>query len=158
MFTGLSPRSRFLRFHAPLPRLSQALRRRLADLDGQRRSAIVAEVLHGPHPTPVGLVELADLGDRTAEVAIAVVDAWQRRGIGRRLLLAAAEQAETLGYTRLHGRVLPENDGLRRLARRTFPQARLRPGEDSDLLDVPIGPATWAVTDDDVLADLLHRG
>jgi GNAT superfamily N-acetyltransferase len=158
VFAGLSPRSRYLRYHAPLPRLTEALRRQLADLDGRHRSAIVAEVADGPHVTPIGLVELADTGDGTAEVAIAVADAWQRRGVGRRLMLAAAEHAEALGYTRLHGHALPGNDALRRLARHTFPQARLRLGGDTDAFEVPIGPAAWAVTHDDVLADLLHRG
>jgi GNAT superfamily N-acetyltransferase len=157
VFAGLSARSRYLRYHAPLPRLTDAVRRQLADVDGRHRSAIVAEVVDGADTTPIGLVELADTGDGTAEVAIAVVDAWQRRGVGRRLLRAAAEHAEALGYTRLHGRALPENDALRRLARRTFPQARLRQDGDTDALDVPIGPAAWTVTHDDVLADLLHR-
>jgi GNAT superfamily N-acetyltransferase len=158
VFNGLSPRSRYLRYHAPLPRLSEAVRRQLADLDGRHRSAIVAEVTDGPETAPIGLVEMADTGDGTAEVAIAVVDAWQSRGVGHRLLRAAAEHAEALGYTRLHGRVLPGNDAMRRLARRTFPQARLRLGSDTDALDVPIGPAASTVTHADVLADLLHRG
>jgi GNAT superfamily N-acetyltransferase len=158
VFAGLSPRSRYLRYHAPLPRLSEAVRRQSAGLDGRHRSAIVAEVADGPDVTPIGLVELADTGDGTAEVAIAVVDAWQRRGVGRRLLLAAAEHAEALGFTRLHGRALPENDALRRLTRHTFPLARLRMGGDTDALEVPIGPAAWTVTDGDVMTDLLHRG
>lgn len=158
VFAGLSARSRYLRFHAPIPRLTAPLRRRLAELDGRHRAAIVAETLGHPGPTPVGLVQLADLGDGAADVAIAVVDAWQRRGVGRRLLDAAAAHAEALGYRELRGLTLPENDGMRRLVRRALPASRLRRDGDAVALTVPIGPATATVTHSDVLADLLYRG
>ncbi|HXV93793.1 MAG TPA: hypothetical protein VD813_10875, partial [Pseudonocardia sp.] len=43
VFAGLSPRSRFLRFHSPVPRLAPGVRERLTDLDGHARVALVAE-------------------------------------------------------------------------------------------------------------------
>ena len=161
VFAGLSAGSRYLRFHAPVLRLTEPVRRRLADLDGRHRAAVVAEVLDGPTPTtrtPIGMVWLVDLGAGAVDVGIAVVDRWQRRGVGRRLLLAATELAEALGYAELRGSVLPENDAMRRLARRAFPHARPRWDGDALAFAVPIGAAAHTVTHEDVLADLLFRG
>ncbi len=159
VFDGLSADSRFLRFHAPIPRLNEPLRRRLIDLDGRSRAAVVAEVgQHGHDPLPIGLARLADDGHGVADVAIAVVDSWQRRGIGQLLLAQLAELATEIGYTELRGAVLPENVAMQKLARRAFPLARSHFDGDVLQLAVPLGAAAWTVTEDDVLADLLYRG
>jgi RimJ/RimL family protein N-acetyltransferase len=158
VFDGLSADSRFLRFHAPVPRLNE-LRRRLIDLDGRRRAAVVAEVARPGHdPLPIGLARLADDGHGVADIAIEVVDSWQRQGIGRQLLAQLAELAAEIGYTELRGAVLPENVAMQRLARRAFPLARSHFDGDVLQLVVPLGAAAWTVTEDDVLADLLYRG
>ena len=161
VFAGLSAGSRYQRFHGPVPRMTELLRRRLVDVDGHRRAAMVAEVTAagvGGDSVPVGLVELADAGRGAAEVAIAVVDAWHRRGVGRQLIEAAAALALRLGYTELRASALPENVAVRGLARALFPQARWRLDGDTVQLTVPIGAAAGTVTDQDVLADLLYRG
>ena len=159
VFDGLSARSRFLRFHSPVHGLNDPMRRRLIDLDGRSRAAVVAEVEQcGQDPRPVGLARLADDGHGVAEAAIEVVDSWQRRGIGRLLLAALAELAGEIGYTELRGAVLAENVAMRELARRAFPLGRSRFDSDVVQLAVPLGPAAWTVTEDDVLADLLYRG
>jgi RimJ/RimL family protein N-acetyltransferase len=153
VFAGLSPRSRFLRFHSPLPRLSPQLRESLTDLDGHRRVAVLAEA----GGAPVGIAQFVATGPDEAEMAVAVVDAWQRRGVGTRLLTALTELATDLGYTRLTGSVLPENAAMLTLAARLAPWPR--PTWDGEVVRVvlPLGPAAWSITDDDVLADLLAR-
>jgi GNAT superfamily N-acetyltransferase len=158
VFAGLSASSRYFRFHSPVPRLSEPLRRQLVDLDGRHRAAVVAEAVDDLGPTPIGIVRLADTGRGSAEVAVAVVDAWHRRGVGRRLLAAVADLAEELGYTELRGRVLRENLPMRRLTHSAFPWARM--GLDDDTIEIvaPIGPAAETITHEDVLADLLYRG
>jgi GNAT superfamily N-acetyltransferase len=153
VFAGLSPRSRFLRFHSPLPRLSQQLRASLADLDGHRRVALAAEV----QGAPVGIAQFVATGPDEAEMAVAVVDASQRRGVGTQLLTALTEVATDLGYTRLTGSVLPENAAMLALAARLAPWPR--PTWDGEVVRVvlPLGPAAWTVTEEDVLAALLTR-
>lgn len=153
VFAGLSPRSRYLRFHSPVPRLSAHLRARLADLDGHRRAALVAEV----QGTPIGIARLIATGDDEAETALAVVDAWQRRGVGSRLLTALTELAADLGYARLTGTVLPENAAMLALAAKLAPTSR--PTWDGEVvrLVLPVGPAAWTVTHEDLLAELLTR-
>ncbi|GAA0940555.1 GNAT family N-acetyltransferase [Pseudonocardia zijingensis] len=148
---GLSPRSRYLRFHAPVPRLPAALRATLVDVDGSRHAALVAEVAGAG---PIGLAQVFRAGSGAADVAVAVVDAWQRRGVGRLLLTALAAHAEEIGYTELHGSVLPENEAMQRLARRVLPWAR--PWFDGETVQfvAQLGPAAWTVTHEDLLADL----
>ena len=158
VFAGLSEHSRYLRFHSPIPQLAGPLRRRLTDLDGRHRAALVAEAVDRHGVTPIGIVRLADTGAGSADVAIAVVDAWQRRGVGRRLLDAVAELAARLGYTQLDGLVLPENAAMRGLARRAFPLAQVRFGGDAVRYSVSVGRSAPTVTHEDVLADLLYRG
>jgi GNAT superfamily N-acetyltransferase len=156
VFAGLSPRSRYLRFHSPVPRLPASVRARLVDVDGIRNAAVVAEVGEPGHRQPVGLAQIFGPGEGTADVAVAVVDAWQRRGIGRRLLTAAAALAEQLGYAELRGMVLPENVAMQRLARGVLPAAR--PWFDGEVVrfTAPIGAAAWTVTHEDLLADLVR--
>ena len=92
VFAGLSPQSRHLRFHSPIPRLTAPVRRALLAVDGRDHVALVAVLARGE---PVGIARL--IRDRLrldeAEIAFEVVDAWQRRGVGRLLLTALAERA-----------------------------------------------------------------
>jgi acetyltransferase len=94
-------------------------------------------------------------------VAVAVVDRWQRRGIGHSLLTALAGIAADLGYRRLTGTVLPENTAMLALAARLAPWSRPVWDGESVRVGIPVGPlagtADWTVTDEDVLADLLAR-
>jgi GNAT superfamily N-acetyltransferase len=152
VFAGLSPRSRYLRFHSPVPRLTPAVRARLVDVDGRRRAGLVACV----RGTPIGIARVIGDGTGAAEVGVAVVDAWQRRGVGRHLLTALAALAEEIGYTELRGSILPENIAMRGLVARVLPRAR--PWFDGDTVQfaAPIGPAAWTVTHEDLLADLLR--
>jgi GNAT superfamily N-acetyltransferase len=156
VFAGLSPHSRYLRFHSPIPRLPASVRARLVDIDGTRHAAVVAETAGPDGQEPIGLAQVFGAGHGTADVAVAVVDAWQRRGIGRRLLTAVAALAEEIGYTELRGTVLPENVAMQRLARSVLPWAR--PWFDGEAVQfaAAIGPAAWTVTHEDLLADLVR--
>jgi GNAT superfamily N-acetyltransferase len=151
VFAGLSPRSRYLRFHSPVPRLPATVRERLVDVDGCRRAALVAEF----EGEPIGLAHVIGTGDGTADLAVAVVDAWQRRGAGTQLLTAAAALAERLGYTQLLGAVLPENRAMLGLVRRVVPWVRPRFDGEVVQLPIPLGAAAWSVTHEDLIADLV---
>lgn len=153
VFAALSPQSRFLRFHSPVPRLVPALRRHLIDIDGHRHAAVVAMA----DGVPIGIARAVGSGCGTADMAVAVADAWHRRGVGRRLLTALAELAEEIGYSELRGSVLPGNVAMLNLARSLSPLARRRFDGDAIELLIPIGSAAWTVTEEDVLADLLTR-
>ncbi|CCH33938.1 GNAT family N-acetyltransferase [Actinosynnema sp. NPDC047251] len=160
VFEGLSAQSRYLRFHAPVPRLTGAMRRQLTDLDGRRRVAVVAE----SGDRAIGIARLAalgdageagaagEVGDTVAEIAIAVVDRWQRRGVGSRLIAEIGRLATDLSYTELTGEVLRENLAMLALARRAFPGVRL---DRSDVDVVRLSYSlTFTLTHEELVADL----
>ncbi len=158
MVAALSERSRYLRFHGPMPELRPDVRRRLLDLDGRDRTAIIAEARTGEGWQPVGFAQLARTGPVRAELAVAVVDHWQRRGVGGRLLAALEKLAAELGYTEVCGDVLPENDSMIKLAQRAFLGARMRWDDGVVRVCGWVGPAgADSISDADILADLLYR-
>ena len=69
----------------------------------------------------MGIARLISLGLRDAELAIEVVDAWQGRGLGRRLLRAVADRGREEGYSRLVADVLSENTAMRVLLASVLP-------------------------------------
>ena len=85
------------------------MRRTLADADGSRHVALVAEAVDGDEVVPVGLAHLIALDEETAEIAFSVVDAWHGRGIGRRLVTALRHRAIDLGHRRLLAHVMVAN-------------------------------------------------
>lgn len=155
LMAGLSARSRYLRFHAPIPALSAGMRRVLLDVDGRDRIALVAEAADG---TPVGIARTSrDRGcPGEAEIAVSTVDAWHRRGVGRLLVAAVAERARAVGVRRLTARVLRENGAAIALFRSAFPVCLTRRDVDGMVLVALLGDAIedWTITTEDVFADL----
>jgi GNAT superfamily N-acetyltransferase len=105
VLAGLSPTSRYQRFHSGAPRLHLQVRERLAAVDGRDHVAVAAFA----GTTPVGIARLIALGDGRAELAFEVVDAWQGRGVGRRLVRAVAECGRAAGMRTVVADVLAEN-------------------------------------------------
>ena len=152
VFAGLSPRSRYLRFHSPVGDLGPPVRRALLAVDGLDHVALVAVSGRGE---PVGIARL--MRDRLrpdqAEVAFEVVDAWHRRGVGRLLLTTLTEEAARVGVQRLRARVLPENTAASALLRSVFPVCLARPDRDVTEL-VCLLAGGWEITIADILDDL----
>ncbi len=100
-----SPRSTYLRFFAPMPRLSARDLQRFTTVDHSDRVALV--VLAGDAIIGVGRYDR--VGDGAAEVAFNVSDAHQGRGVGSVLLEHLVVAAREQGLTRFVAEVLPEN-------------------------------------------------
>ena len=95
-FERMSERSIYFRFFSPMKRLPHDLAQRLATVDYQDRFALVA-TSHLPdgHEHIVGVARYDRLqGTNMAEVAVAVIDEYQRRGIGAGLLSLLAVAAD----------------------------------------------------------------
>jgi acetyltransferase len=108
---SLSPRSRYLRFASPIRSLSDATVDRLMDADGQRHVVLVA--LEDDVIVAVGRYVVD--APRVAELALAVTDRWQGRGLGRAILERLVRRGREAGLSRLEAITLAENDGSRRL-------------------------------------------
>jgi RimJ/RimL family protein N-acetyltransferase len=119
VFSRMSERSVYLRFFSPLKRLPEELARRLARVDYDDRFALCA-VTHRPdggeHILGVARYDRVP-GTDTAEVAVAVVDELQRRGLGSGLLGLLTRVAREHGIARFVLVVLPENQSMLGLLR-----------------------------------------
>ncbi|MGO9973061.1 MAG: GNAT family N-acetyltransferase [Solirubrobacteraceae bacterium] len=106
-FDGLSPDSRYLRFHGYVR--SDFAARAAVDADGRDRLALIAR-----HDNRVVAVAGFD-GLRepcAAEVAFAVADDFQHRGTGTRMLEQLAEIAAERGITRFDAEVMFSNQPM----------------------------------------------
>lgn len=123
-FERLSPASRLHRFFSAMPRLAPHFLDRLVDLDPERHVAIAAldlgrdaEVGDPAEGLGVGVARyLVDEEDPTrAEAAVAVVDDYQGRGIGRLLLEALVVHAAGRGIATFTAHVRADNEPMRTL-------------------------------------------
>ena len=108
-FDRLSDRSRRQRFLAPKPRLSARELDYLTDVDHVTHEALVAIDETTGDIVGVGRYATGSAGGAAADMALAVVDAWQRRGIGHALAVRVVERARANGITRLTGTALADN-------------------------------------------------
>ena len=108
---AMSERTVYFRFFSPIKRMSDALAHRLAVVDYKDRFAIVATTHKpGSRERIVGVARY-DRATQTdiAEVAVAVIDEFQRRGLGSMLLAELARVARSHGIRSFQLIVLPEN-------------------------------------------------
>src|SRR6202171_353324 len=127
-FTDLSIESRVFRFFAAIAH-AEVLAKKLVDVDYSSRYGIVATAGHDR--TLVGHAMYAETGPRKAELALAVADEYQGRGLGTILLGQLAEAAAAAGIDVLEAIVRPENHRMLNVLRESgFPvSARSEPGE-----------------------------
>ena len=105
-----SEESRYLRFFAPMPRLSQRDLTRFTNVDHVDRVALVATV--GSDIVGIARYDAAPPRPgrpRSAEVAFNISDAHQGRGLGSVLLEHLAAAARERGVRRFTADVLPQN-------------------------------------------------
>jgi GNAT superfamily N-acetyltransferase len=114
---GLSPRSRYQRYHAAKPQLSERERAFLANTDGRDHVALVALDRAG---APIGVARYVRLRGEpgSADIAAEVVDDRQRQGIGSDLIGRLARRAAAAGVARFTATVLSDTGLRKSLVRR----------------------------------------
>lgn len=123
-FETLSSLSRYRRFLAHKNALSDADLRFFTEVDGEQHYALVALEPRGDggEGELVGAARYIRLYDDadTAEIAIAVVDAYQRRGIGKLLLERLRQAAYERGIRRIRVHLMADNVPVRNLLESLF--------------------------------------
>jgi len=108
-FERLSPESRYRRFLAPMTELSQSTVRYLTEIDHHDHEAMIA--LDEQTGEGIGVARYVRDPDHpdVAEVAVTVIDDWQGRGLGTRLLEVISARARDEGITRFTALMLATN-------------------------------------------------
>jgi ribosomal protein S18 acetylase RimI-like enzyme len=114
LFARLGDRSRERRFCGAKPRLSEIELATLARVDRDRH--VLVGYVDGD-PEPAGIARLVRDGD-SAEIAFAVADAHQSRGIGSVLANELAADARAAGITHLTATVCGDNPRVIALLKR----------------------------------------
>ena len=138
---AMSERTVYFRFFSPIKRMSDALAHRLAVVDYSDRFAIVATAHRpGGKERIVGVARYDRAsGTDVAEVAVAVIDEFQRRGLGGQLLAELARVGRAHGILTFSLIVLPENREMLGLLRKMgwIHQAKLSGGVYEISFDLP---------------------
>ena len=120
-FRRLSIQSRRQRFLSSKTELTDEELRDLTRCDGENDYAVVAVPTQGGKTQTeiVGVGRFSRLhpGSPIAEIAVAVADEWQRRGLGRRLLERIVKAAAQRGVTQVDGMALADNHQINALLR-----------------------------------------
>jgi GNAT superfamily N-acetyltransferase len=128
MFGRLSRASIYFRFFSPVSQLPPAMLLRLTEVDHRRRDALVA--VAGDEIVAVArydeVREVDEPPTREAELAVTVEDAWQRRGLGQRLVRRLEMLARRRGYDGFVARILPENRAALELVHKLAPDATVQ--------------------------------
>lgn len=106
---GQSEQSTYLRFFAPMERLSARDLQRFTTVDHVDRVALVVIRRAGDIDEIIGVGRFDRVGADEAEVAFNIADATQGRGVGSVLLEHLATAAREVGIQRFTADVLPQN-------------------------------------------------
>jgi GNAT superfamily N-acetyltransferase len=120
-FARLSPESRYRRFLAATPELTEEMVRYLTDVDHRDHEAVIA--LDDKTGEGIGVARYVRLAERpdVAEVAVTVIDDWQGRGLGTLLLEAISARARAEGIKHFTALILATNEEMIDLLMRLDP-------------------------------------
>ena len=127
---GLSAETRASRLLGGAVKVTREYIERLTRVDYARDMALAATVMLEGHETLIGVARYAlDADGRACEFALVVADAWQGRGIGRRMLEKLIAIAAARGVPALYGDMLATNRAMIGLVGRLGFQLARHPAE-----------------------------
>ena len=134
---GLSSESSYLRFHSTINDLSKKELKELTEPDSRNAVAMVVLRSGKAGEEEIGVARYVIDPDRAnCEFAIVVADAWQKRGIGARLMNALITHLRASGVKQITGSVIKSNLAMRKfITQMGFEET-----------DVPDDPLTLSVT------------
>ena len=139
---GLSPQSSYLRFHGTVTGLSKQALETFTNPDPRNAVALIVVFRGEAGDEEIGVARyVTDPDGADCEFAIVVADAWQKRGIGARLMQALMRHLRASGVKRISGSVLKSNAAMREFVKRLGFAEASTPDDPSTLL------VTRALTD-----------
>lgn len=143
-FDGMSDESRYKRFFTLSSRLSERELAYLTEVDHHDHEALVA--FHPGTGEPLGVTRFVRSAEdpEEAEVATAVVDDWQGRGIGTLLIDRLSARAREEGIRRFTSELLASNRRAIELFRRMGAVRSERDEPGHTHLTLELAPATGA--------------
>ena len=110
---NLSDESRYFRFFNAIRDLSETALTRFTQLDFDKEMALIAVICENRRETEIGVARYSINPDgRSCEFAIAIADAWQRKGIGSKLMHSLMDAARSRGLETMEGWVLSGNSRM----------------------------------------------
>jgi len=117
--SGLSPESRHNRLLGGMIKITREYVERLTTVDFSRDMALAAATMIDDREVLIGVARyVLEHGGRACEFALVVADAWQGRGIGRRMMEKLIGVARDRGLERIYGDVLSTNHPMLEFCRR----------------------------------------
>lgn len=120
MFYSFSEQTVYLRYHGVLKTMPHNKLQVFCNVDYDTEMALVAVVGQPGQEEIIGVGRyMTDAAKSSAELAFAVQDAWQRKGIGTYLFKRLIAVAQEHGIRKLHADVLVENSGMLKIFHRS---------------------------------------
>ncbi len=108
--TGLSNQSKYFRFMENIKELSKDMLIRLTQIDYEKEMAIVASYMNEEKEKIIGIARyIINPDGNTAEFAIVIAEAWQNKGLGKKLMTSLFETGKIVGLKSMQGAVLVNN-------------------------------------------------
>lgn len=114
---SLSPQSRRFRFLYSMASPSDALLKRLTDLDDSTETAFVALSIGPGINKEIGVARMSAVGHDRAEFAVTVRDDWQHKGLGTLLTKRVIESARRRGVRTLFSIDARDNHAMQEFAK-----------------------------------------
>ena len=112
---GLSPESSYLRFHSTINDLSKKELKEFTEPDSRNAVAMIVVRSGETGEEEIAVARYIIDSDRAnCEFAIVVADAWQKRGIGTRLMNALIAHLRASGVNQITGSVIKSNPAMRK--------------------------------------------
>jgi acetyl coenzyme A synthetase (ADP forming)-like protein len=144
-FHDLSPESRRRRFFA-IAEPSEALIARLCQSGGPATMVTLLALRHVDDDVrPIAIGSYFDVGNGSAEVAFAVSDAFQGKGLGTLLLERLATIAASNGFRRFEATTLPENSSMLEVFHESGFEIRSKTDAGTIAVQLSLGPTLETV-------------
>jgi acetyltransferase len=115
---GLSRQSSYLRFHGTIKDLSKKDLEKFTNPDSRNAVALIVLCSGETGEEEIGVARyVIDPDGANCEFAIVVADAWQKRGIGTKLMNALIRHLQVSGVKRISGYVLKSNSAMRKFVK-----------------------------------------